>query len=1037
MIVMNTEYWGGTFEFDEIKWQILDTINNQDGTYTYSLVSDLVLHGRQFDSDYDVWEDSEIRAWLNGENVVSTPLEGYDNILIADPDVYGVTSSSFDDDFYGSAFEDWEQQLINDTVIDGLFYYDQTATVTDKIYLLSAFEINSYFSTAEMRIAKYSVYGNREVNGRMIADVAAKWYTRTQYPFSGLNYELIYTATGSLSYAAPTKYYGIRPAMTITVSEDYTTTTGTGTSDDPYRFEPIPTYTVSYDGNGADGSTSDTNEYEDGVNITILDSEFAEPDGQYFTSWNTEADGSGTTYYADDIIVCHGSDISLYAQWSSYFTLTYNANEGVGEDVVDVGDYKPLDVADVAENAFTYTGHYFDSWNTKADGSGSTYFPKGTYTFVDKDMTLYATWTEGEEVEETTGNDLDADGTHTEYIGDVDEMMYYPHPEDFEVVDKVTGDVLEEYVDYEVTLHTHLPGHTTAWVTGIGDYEGDSDEVDYIIRQDISDYNGDGRGGVDNSIYWGNVAHEYLYSGDPIEPIEFVTSIIGGLELGVDYTVTYEDITPEPIVAAIDIYANLPMAVAGENFGYASYSVLAGDGEDMTSVGIKQATITGIGDVFYGEIVIQYEVVAEITDHAHSMEYKYSFEYDGEPLAEEMIDSIVVTETDQDGTETTLNSDQYTVTFDSTEDDYTTHPGYVNFTVHVTGCEHYLYGTMIIMKDISNDDIYDYVGGVDDTVYIMDDSIETAFTGDYADLADLYLMDAETDGYMRFLNKEVEGTSYYNFTIYRDGDYVIFDADEITTDCFYGKITIYMPAQSTGGSSSSGGSSSTTVVEEVEETATLNKEDHFAYMQGYPDETFRASNNITRAETVVMFARLLTETMEEDAVYTSSFTDITGSEWYANQVGYMEQFGIVTGYEDGSFGGNDYITRAEFATIASRFDELAETEENVFSDVLETHWAVDYINSASEKGWVTGYEDGTFKPSQYITRAEAVTLVNRVLERICDEDYADEYVNLLVEFIDLSDTHWAYYDIVEATNGHDYTKDDDGNETWTEIYDNE
>ncbi|MFI3226148.1 MAG: S-layer homology domain-containing protein [Clostridia bacterium] len=202
--------------------------------------------------------------------------------------------------------------------------------------------------------------------------------------------------------------------------------------------------------------------------------------------------------------------------------------------------------------------------------------------------------------------------------------------------------------------------------------------------------------------------------------------------------------------------------------------------------------------------------------------------------------------------------------------------------------------------------------------------------------------------------------------------------------------------------------------------ATLNYDDHMAYIQGYLDGSFNPDNSITRAETIVIFSRLIVETMDIDATYSSSFTDINGDEWYANTLGFMQQFGIVTGYEDGTFRGDEYITRAEFATVASRFDELVDSQENIFSDVSDTHWAISYINSAAAKGWINGYEDGTFKPQQSITRAEVVTLINRILSRSADMDFIDENIDEMVTFYDVYSNHWAYGSILEASNSHDY-----------------
>ena len=143
----------------------------------------------------------------------------------------------------------------------------------------------------------------------------------------------------------------------------------------------------------------------------------------------------------------------------------------------------------------------------------------------------------------------------------------------------------------------------------------------------------------------------------------------------------------------------------------------------------------------------------------------------------------------------------------------------------------------------------------------------------------------------------------------------------------------------------------------------------------------------------------------------------------------MTSAGILEGYEDGTFRPDASITRAEFAAIASRFDKL-EAGSKTFSDVPESHWAYEAISSAAEKGWINGYPDGTFRPENAITRAEAVTLANAVLQRECDEAFVADHLSEMLTFNDLSDGHWAYGEIMEAANAHDY-ESVDGSETWT------
>ena len=214
--------------------------------------------------------------------------------------------------------------------------------------------------------------------------------------------------------------------------------------------------------------------------------------------------------------------------------------------------------------------------------------------------------------------------------------------------------------------------------------------------------------------------------------------------------------------------------------------------------------------------------------------------------------------------------------------------------------------------------------------------------------------------------------------------------------------------------------------------AELNRRDHYAFLVGYADGTFGPECNMTRAEVTTMFARLLTEQIEADKTYSSTFNDVAKDCWAANYIGYMQQFGIVTGYEDGSFRPDAPVTRAEFAAIASRFEKLTQGSAS-FTDVPDTHWAVKYINFAATRGWVTGYEDGTFKPEHSIPRAEVAAVTCRLLERSADQTYIRSHIGELRTFADVTESHWAYWYAMEAANGHDYTKSG-GSENWSRTH---
>lgn len=193
--------------------------------------------------------------------------------------------------------------------------------------------------------------------------------------------------------------------------------------------------------------------------------------------------------------------------------------------------------------------------------------------------------------------------------------------------------------------------------------------------------------------------------------------------------------------------------------------------------------------------------------------------------------------------------------------------------------------------------------------------------------------------------------------------------------------------------------------------------EHDAYVYGYPDGSFKAENGITRAETAAIFARALTDYVEGTA-YTGSYSDVA-DDWYTNYVNFLSTRGVITGYEDGTFRPDNNITRREFTAMITRLGEVLEANGTGFPDVADTDWAADNIYTAATKGLVNGYEDGTFRPDNNITRAEAVKIVNAYLGRgtdaagLANADYTT--------FPDVTTSHWAYFEIIEAANDHTFT----------------
>ena len=221
--------------------------------------------------------------------------------------------------------------------------------------------------------------------------------------------------------------------------------------------------------------------------------------------------------------------------------------------------------------------------------------------------------------------------------------------------------------------------------------------------------------------------------------------------------------------------------------------------------------------------------------------------------------------------------------------------------------------------------------------------------------------------------------------------------------------------------------------EPVPDDGLLNKKDHKAYMFGYPDGNFLPERNMTREEATAMFARLLKDYPRERRNYTIPFNDVAESDWSQQAIGFMLEKGMIQGYEDGSFKPKAAISRAEFAAMAARFDKLVAGTGNPFNDVPDTHWAVASIDSAAAKGWVTGYPDGSFKPERKITRAEVVNITNKMLDRFADKDFVRSHLAEMIQFKDLTEADWAYFPIMEATNGHDYTRKAAQEENWIRL----
>ena len=276
----------------------------------------------------------------------------------------------------------------------------------------------------------------------------------------------------------------------------------------------------------------------------------------------------------------------------------------------------------------------------------------------------------------------------------------------------------------------------------------------------------------------------------------------------------------------------------------------------------------------------------------------------------------------------------------------------------------------------------------------------------------------------------VNGTFSFNGWKKDDGT-VLTGEQQLTADLTLHGVWSFTKKSSGGGG---GGSHKPTVTIPDDVPTGLNGDDHFAYIVGYPNGNVEPNGNITRAEVATIFFRLLTEEVRTaNSTQSNSLSDVTRGQWFNHAVSTLSSMGIVKGHNDGTFAPNAPITRAEFAAIAARFDDKNTDTSSKFTDIA-SHWAKNEIGIAANKGWINGYPDGTFRPNQYITRAEAMTLVNRVLNRLPEN--SSDLLDSMIKWPDNSDASaWYYLAVQEATNSHAYSdkSKDDKYEKWTTI----
>lgn len=205
-------------------------------------------------------------------------------------------------------------------------------------------------------------------------------------------------------------------------------------------------------------------------------------------------------------------------------------------------------------------------------------------------------------------------------------------------------------------------------------------------------------------------------------------------------------------------------------------------------------------------------------------------------------------------------------------------------------------------------------------------------------------------------------------------------------------------------------------------------DDHFAYITGYPDNTFKPEGSLSRAEAATIFYRLL---KDKSAPYYPSFSDVKVGSWYETAVSTLAGLGVINGYPDNTFKPDNKVTRAEFLKMAACFFDL-ESANVKFTDVPEGKWFYQYIASAVAQKWIDNLPVA-YKPNEYITRAEVVAIVNNILGREADADFIAYNYVMMVKFTDVDGKDPYFLDVMEASNAHDF-KIVSGEEIWTALY---
>lgn len=751
-------------------------------------------------------------------------------------------------------------------------------------------------------------------------------------------------------------------------------------------------YSVTYDYKNGSNLVIDPSKYAKGAFATVFDGPDTAPANQVFLGWTTKNDGSKKVeYYPNSSIEITGN-VTLYAVYgdkAATVTVTYHSN--FGTDSTHTIDAMPnnreFTVADYTALGLPANNDYeFIGWSTNS-GEQKVEFKKGESARADNigSNDLYAQWKlktiETEVVVKITGET----STKT-YNGSEQSVTGY------------TTDVGDKAIS--VTLKN--TGKGTAKGTNVGKYYMSLTKEDFDVTSDI----------------YKNIKVEVTDGWLDITPItnEVTVTITGNHDTkvynGSEQSVT--GYTTDIGSKTIEVALNDNFKAEAKGTDVKTYNMgLTADSFTVTSTNYSNIKVV-VNDGYLEITPITDEVTVTITGNTKTVMYNGSEQsvtgYTTD-VGDKTID-VVLNATGKDTAKNTKVGKYYMGL--TTNDFAVTSTNYTNIKVIVID-------GWLEITPITETATVTITGNHNSVKYNGREQSVTGFTY------------TAPEGVTVTLNAgskaEAKGTDKGTY-------YMDLTKDDFTVSSkIYKEFTIivkdgYLEITRSGGHHPR---PKPTVEIEDDDALGLNTTDHFAYIVGYGNGEVRPQNNITRAEVATIFFRLLTDDVrDENLTKTNRYSDVAATSWYNTAVSTLSSMGIITGYPDGTFRPNAAITRAEFAAIAARFDNDGDKTAAKFSDIA-SHWAKDEISIAYNNGWITGYPDGTFGPQRDITRAETMTLVNRVLNRQ-PETEDDLLPNMTVWTDNANPKAWYYLAVQEATNSHYYKfKTNSQYEKWTEL----